>query len=322
MAGATRGHPLRGLLSGVALLLAVVVGRWLAKPVLAGYYLEWASVCAARSHEAIALCEKSISEYPYILEAYHKAAYIHYLAGEFDEALRVLEKGVGVAPEYWQSQLLLAQVHMRKAEVAAGEIFKHVGERALPLREAMGVVPLTGVMDRYPEVRQELARASAAIRVALEFNPVGAKVLETAAEVHVQNGRIDEAITLMEKLAVGGEESALYLLKLASLYGYAGKVEDAIAAYERFLSLHPEDSLIEAQVGNLFMELDRPEDAAGYYRRALEHDPYSVDVMYLLSVALERVGDVEGAIDILERALDIYPEFEPALERLERLMKF
>ena len=54
-------------------------------------------------------------------------------------------------------------------------------------------------------------------------------------------------------------------------------------------------------------------DSEHHYRLAIEQDPEDAETRYLLAVVLAARADIDSALDQLERALQLKPDFERAI---------
>lgn len=69
------------------------------------------------------------------------------------------------------------------------------------------------------------------------------------------------------------------------------------------LKSNPNDTSLLVQVAALYHTTHRFKEAAGYYKQAVDLDPKNVDVRTKLAASLYRSGDIDGAIEQLNKAL-------------------
>ena len=124
-------------------------------------------------------------------------------------------------------------------------------------------------------------------------------------------------------LAVLGahDDSREARLGLARVRAWEGDLGAAEAAYAEILAREPRD--VEALAGHARMAAwaGRLDEAAARWRAALEHHPDHPVLLTGLGRALRWQGRSAAALDVLERAVDLAPDDEEALQeyRLARL---
>jgi len=98
-----------------------------------------------------------------------------------------------------------------------------------------------------------------------------------------------------------------------------GLDEEALDDARRAVASRPEDPAYRVQVGNLLLALDRPGEAVPTLAAAIDLDPAQPIAHNNLGIALERVGDIEGARAAYRAALRRAPVYRPARENLALL---
>lgn len=124
-------------------------------------------------------------------------------------------------------------------------------------------------------VEEGCARARAAVQQALALEP-------TLAEAHAQ----DAWIRIFHDWDWKGAEEALARARLHA----------------------PGNAAIQRLSGVLEGVLGRPDTAIAIYRSSLEQDPLSAAAYHSLGMALHAVGDLRGAEDAFNRALELAPQ--------------
>lgn len=82
------------------------------------------------------------------------------------------------------------------------------------------------------------------------------------------------------------------------------------------LKSNPNDTALLAQVAALYHTTHRFQEACGYYKRALDLDPKNIALRTKLAASLYRSGDIDGAINQLNKALASDPKDANALFNL------
>ena len=104
------------------------------------------------------------------------------------------------------------------------------------------------------------------------------------------------------------ELSAHTLLSLARPMAMEGRIEDAVALLERAVRLHPRLTFAHCNLGVLRAALGKSRDACASYRRALEIEPDLPDTHHNLANALLRGGVLDEAIASFRRAAALRPD--------------
>jgi tetratricopeptide (TPR) repeat protein len=108
---------------------------------------------------------------------------------------------------------------------------------------------------------------------------------------------------------------------LAVQYQLQGRIDEAIAADRRSIECHPGKGnlLARTSLANLLARAGRPEEAAEAWRAALETDPSSAEALRHVAGEHMRRGDVEGALAVIEEALERAPDALSHYEELARV---
>jgi hypothetical protein len=89
---------------------------------------------------------------------------------------------------------------------------------------------------------------------------------------------------------------AQHLYQLGTIHGKAGRVEESMAAFSEVLELDPGRSSAMLGMGNNEWARGEMTSAADWYKRALAADPTHYEAAMNLAMALEKLGDYEGAV--------------------------
>ncbi|MBN1628291.1 MAG: tetratricopeptide repeat protein [Thermoleophilia bacterium] len=100
--------------------------------------------------------------------------------------------------------------------------------------------------------------------------------------------------------AVEADPSDLYALeKLAVAHYQVGEYEQAEAAYLKILAIQ-EDAFTRNNLGNVYRDWGKTDEAKAAYKKAIEEDPTLKYPYVNLSGVLQKEGDVEGALELLQ----------------------
>ena len=142
-------------------------------------------------------------------------------------------------------------------------------------------------------------------------SPEAGEVL-TAAVQALEAGRLDEALTRVERALELEPESALAHLVRSQCMWRLGRLDEAEEDCERALALDPENAQAYAVRGDVWRSRGEPALALADYDRALELDPRAPVAHATRGVALQELGRKDEALLAFERAAELRPTFKEA----------
>lgn len=168
-------------------------------------------------------------------------------------------------------------------------------------------------------------------------------------------GETEHAVAEFREAVLLKPADASYRNRLAEALGALGRTEEAIAEYETAIRIRPQDPISYLNLGAYLMSLGRPAEASEHLGEAVRLDPqlvsaranlaislslagrlteaephfeyllaqrpYDTALLYNYAIALTDVGRPEEAIELLQRALSIRGDFQPARDALQRALK-
>lgn len=128
-----------------------------------------------------------------------------------------------------------------------------------------------------------------------------------AAWVHNQNGRLQEAESICQRMlqAFPNQIDAIHML--GTIFLKMGKVDDAIIYLQKAVNKCPRNPEYIANLGLALHEQGNLEQAKIRYLRALSLDPHYADAHYNLHAALLNQEDVKPAISSLKQVVRVNP---------------
>ena len=175
----------------------------------------------------------ALSRHPRPAAAHRELALLYERAGRLDEAERLLRRAVDLDPDDWFNWNWLGVFLFRHRDLGAG--------------------------------REAFERAAS-------LTPPGVtRPRENLAALYAQEGRIDEAIAILEALP-GPMVDATVANTLAGAYFYsdrADKWEKAERYYRRAVELEPHRALLQGNLADLYQARGRVADATAGYRAAM-----------------------------------------------------
>ena len=210
--------------------------------------------------------------WPYLL------GYLFQIQGRLDEAATVFGRTLELEPEDPPALTRLAKVRL---ELGDAEGAKPLFEKVLA-QNPQSAVALDGLGAVAAATGDDSAAADYFER-ALELQPSAASVHHALGLSYRKLGNLDKA---RFHLGQGGDAPV----------GFADPLLSSVAELGRSAELF----LVRA--AQSFQE-ERYQQAAGYYRRALEIEPKDFTARKALGFCLEKLGDIDGAIEQLDEAL-------------------
>jgi Flp pilus assembly protein TadD len=151
-------------------------------------------------------------------------------------------------------------------------------------------------------------------------NPTSVGLHDDVAQLYLQLGRAEEAVTHFETSLRLGPQSAAAHFNLGTALTVAGRLDDAIEQYRTALRLNPDYARAHNNLGRVLMEGGNLQEAAAHFTEAIRLEPANVEAHFNLAIAYAAAGEFERAVELVQAALRLAP-LEPLAtllrERLE-----
>jgi tetratricopeptide (TPR) repeat protein len=256
-----------------------------------------------RNSEARQALEKSLSLDPALLPAVEALVDLDLAEGQATAAIARVQREVEKDPRAAPPRLLMAKVHISKAEalVAKEDAKMPAGSRP-PLRIA-----------DVPAAQDDARQAEAALLKAIELDPNQTTAHQMLAKLYVATNRQKQALELVNSFVARTNDPGSLML--------IGLIQEAVKdfpaardAYEKLLSLSPNADVAMNNLAYLYAEhlgqLDRAYELAQKASRLQPDDPSTADT---LGWVLYRRGDYPRAAELIEQAaakLTTQPEIQ------------
>ena len=144
------------------------------------------------------------------------------------------------------------------------------------------------------------------LRAAAELGPLERRLALWLADAELERGRATQAVAQLESVAERFG-SVRALIELARIEARAGRHQAAAETLERALEIAPNSEEALAARAKIALTLDHPVVAIWVLEALTRMHPEAADHAYLLGVARLQVAEAGGAIETLERSLEIAP---------------
>jgi tetratricopeptide (TPR) repeat protein len=297
-----------------------------------------------RPGEAAASCLRAIQLNPRLAEAHSNLGNALGDMGKSLEAEQCYRQAIALKPDLLQAQISLANLlrGLRRPEEAAelyrgmaqshpGLAIAHVGlARALfdlrrldaaaaEFRRALEINPqMAEVHDNLGHVLRELQQPREALEScqrALQIDPNLVSALSNTGSALLELGQPDEAERYCRRaLSLMPDRAELYS-NLSRVLLDMGRVDEAIASGHRALEIDPNLPEAHENLAGALLNVNF-EEAVAHYRQALQWHPDDADLNNRLGTALRLLGRTSEAESFSRRALELSPDFAPAVATL------
>jgi non-specific serine/threonine protein kinase len=158
-------------------------------------------------------------------------------------------------------------------------------------------------LGRYEEAEREF-------ETAIRLNPMLFEAYYLYGRACFAAGKLDKAARLLERACEVRPEDYLAVNLLPQLFTSLGREAEASAVsrrclevIERHVELNPDDARALCYGANAFIRLGERERGLDWARRALIVDPDGFEILYNIACVYSSAGEIEKAIDSLEKAV-------------------
>jgi tetratricopeptide (TPR) repeat protein len=308
--------------SAVALLTSVAPAAAQPADPRARLAAEASQALAEHRYDAAARAFEQLRELsPDVGEIHANLGFIYFQQGRFKESASSLERARVLKRDLPNLTLLLA--------MASSELGRY-GE-ALPDLEKGFKAMTDPALRRMAGLELQrtytgLQRHADAVTVALTMTrlyPKDPEVLYQASRLHA-----NLAFETLRTLAAAAPDSIWMHLAAGEANEAQGLADAALAEYRAVVAAHPNRPGIHFRIGRVRLSGASgggdPEAAhtaaATEFTRELEIDPTNANAAYEIGEIRRKAGDLAGAREFFQRALEHYPNFEDALVGLGRTL--
>ena len=257
--------------------------------------------------------EKAILLDPKRAGTYSELGAIETRRGNLDEAEAAFKRAVETDPRSVGARVALAQFYWSRARLAEAEA---------EFKQAIAIAPKDELANR------ALSSFYLATGRTAEAEPYFKTVVENTKEVaprfalaefYVQQGRMPEAVALLEPLVGDPQFGGAATARLALIEYAAGKTGEAHKRLDTVLARDARNPHVNIAKGRFLLGENKVADALVRMKTAVETDPGLVEGHFWLGTALSANGQDVEALKAFNEALRINPRLAPAQVQAARL---
>ncbi|MBR0950810.1 tetratricopeptide repeat protein [Bradyrhizobium canariense] len=261
-----------------------------------------------RLEEAQQLLERVIALDPRLHDAHNNLATVHFDLGNYEEARRCQERAIALKPNF------------AVALTNLGNTLMHLGqyEQALELHErAIKIKP--DYADAFCNrgmveiVLGQIMRAKDSFDRALLFQPRHAEAIVGSGMVSMELRHHDEAAAKLAMALAIKPGSPRIVAQRGRLSYELQRLEPALADFEAALAISPKLELALRGKAQTCLVMGRTAQAMAAAAALIEQNPRSEMGLALMGFSYSNQGDMDAAIEYLDRALALRPDYGDAI---------
>ncbi|MHC4742047.1 MAG: tetratricopeptide repeat protein [Planctomycetota bacterium] len=284
-----------------------------------------------RSDEAMTELKRQIDRYPDSAAAHFLIGQILLQKKEYERAREKYLKVIELNPDHTNAHYGLLTVSARLGEKQKVKKYREKFNQ-LKTRDTQKLIDdnklasdLEGTQKSYAETvfnaaqisekYGQISEAKALLEEATKAAADDLEMLVRIAQWHHQRGRIQESLSIHERIAAKYPENGFNFFQLGMLYARVQRFDDAKKSLMSSIEFSPEfpDAYRELARLSLLMRKDIPQ-ARVLAQKAVSLAPTAAN-FFVLSRACDANGDRQGALDALKEAMAL----EPANKEYKRI---
>ncbi len=225
--------------------------------------------------------------------------------GKFQDALRVLDRGLVKNPESLEILSAVARLHLeegdtlRASKVLEG-ILKEDDDNLFALTALRDIRIEEGDWRSAAELQKRIVERGGTGRSAQEENALLYGLRYEVARRLFKEGRLDESVAELKEILRKDDSFVPAKILQGEIYLKNGDRDAAIKLWEEACRRlrHPEFFM---RLEDLYLEDSRPNDVLDLYRKAVDENPTDIRLKLLLARLYLRLEMVDNAMEELER---------------------
>jgi predicted O-linked N-acetylglucosamine transferase (SPINDLY family) len=261
-----------------------------------------------RLEEAKELIERVIALDPRLHDAHNNLATVHFDLGNYEEARKCQERAIALKPNFAVAITNLGNtlMHMGQYEQAL-----EMHERAIKLKPDYADALCNRGMVQI--VLGQVMRAKESFERALLFQPRHAEAIVGSGMVSMELRHHDEAAARFAAALAIKPGAPRILAQRGRLSYELQRLEPALADFEAALAISPKLELALRGKAQACLVMGKTAQAMAAATTLIERNPRSEMGMALMGFAYSNQGDMDTAIEYLDRALALRPDYGDAI---------
>jgi tetratricopeptide (TPR) repeat protein len=223
-----------------------------------------------RERDAVKHIEMAIAVNDTVVRYWTTLAFLGMDAGQYLQSEEILRRALNAIPDHPRLLDLLGSVLERQEryQEALDVLYRSVEV------DSTSIAPYITIGFIYDET-DRFEMAESAYQDALNIDPENPTLLNNYAYLLAARGvRLDEALTMSEKVMEIDPENSSYLDTIGWIYYKQGNPEQALEYLLKALEITDEDNAeLLDHIGDVYFDLDEHEIAQDYWQRALDIEP-------------------------------------------------
>lgn len=232
-------------------------------------------------------------------ETLYNLAWTQLAQGKFKEAVENLNAALQSQAIYPEAQLNLALALSAKGE------------------NDNSVTQMNNYMAEYLDKKAENYLSH--LRLLTKVNPNNYAALLRLAEIHLQEGRFNEAVEELEWLLSENPKVAEALEMLGNIFSNQGNYKQALRTYRRLVEVAPDMVNGYLGIARSYGAIENYAAATPVIRKVLEMEPNNVELHYLFGTLLAQEGQLREAAKHYKIVAKLKPNY-PRIEKRIRMV--
>ena len=245
------------------------------------------------------------------------AGYMAQVAGNSQEALRILEDGTTLEPNNWRIWSRIAAVRGSMGDKVGAEKAYLMSQSFYP-DHYLAHLQLGQIYVERKDYEKAIQQFGAGVKI----RPDSAEMLANFGVTAGKMGNPQVARHYLEKALQQGFDPGAGHLYLGVALAMEGKKEEALSHWMQSLLVKPNFYETHYNVGLYYLGKKEYRKAAHHFRRALAANLTYAPAYFNLGVTLQKQGEKKAAEKNFRVALKLDPNFQPAIMALKQLAKF
>ncbi len=279
-------------------------------------YLQLARVYADQEtyDKALEYADKSLAIKNDYAVAFEFRGAVHERLGQNEEALKDYDKYIALNPSKPEGYLRKASLFliMNDQEKAKEQCLKITND--IEKSNVQAILILSLIYDMEGKINE----AVALIEGGLADKPNSLQFLNRLSELYLKQGDYEKAMSTAQKaLAINSKAAGARYVK-GSVHFIRQEYEKAAIEFENFFDPPPIYGDLFYKLGLCYLEMDKPQQGINELKKMIERSPNFVPAYFTLAFAYLREGWADDAIKLCKQGLELSPNNIKGVEILAK----